>query len=119
VVSLALMGLGNGMILPSLVGAPLAGVRPTQAGVASGLLSTTQQFASVTGVAVIGALFFTALGSNPGRADYAGAAELTLWVALGIVVLMTVLVQVLAHATAAPQPVVPAPAASAQPSFDG
>lgn len=35
VVSLALMGLGNGLILPSVVGAPLAGVPPTQAGVAS------------------------------------------------------------------------------------
>lgn len=107
VISLALMGLGNGLILPSLVGAPLAGVRPAQAGVASGMLSTTQQFASVTGVAVIGALFFTTLGSNPSRADYAAAADLALWVALGIVVMMIVLVQVLAHVTAA-QPSTPA-----------
>jgi hypothetical protein len=115
VISLALMGLGNGLILPSLVGAPLAGVRPAQAGVASGMLSTTQQFASVTGVAVIGALFFTTLGSNPSRADYAAAADLALWVALGIVVMMIVLVQVLAHVTAT-QPGAPTPAQTKQPT---
>lgn len=96
VFAIALMGLGNGLILPSLIGAPMAGVAPARAGAASGLLSTTQQFASVTGVAVLGALFFTALGPNPGRAGYAAAAQLTMWIALGIVVAMTVLVQVLA-----------------------
>lgn len=101
VVSLMLRGLGSGLILPSLVSAPLGGVHPTRAGAASGLLSTTQMFASVTGLAVTGALFFTALGSNPGRADYAAATQLTLWVALCIVVLTTVLAQVLAHVTAA------------------
>lgn len=105
VISLALRGLGSGLILPSLISAPLAGVRPAQAGAGSGLLSTTQMFASVTGLAVTGALFFTALGSDPNRADYATAAQLTLWVALGIVGLMIALVQVLAHATAA-QPVI-------------
>lgn len=63
--------------------------------------STTQQFASVTGVAVIGALFFTALGTHPGRAEYAHAAELALWAALDIVLVMTILVEALAHATVA------------------
>jgi EmrB/QacA subfamily drug resistance transporter len=101
VVSLALMGLGNGLILPSLVGAPLAGIRPEQAGVASGMLATTQQFASVTGVAVIGALFFTVLGAQPDRATYAAAAELAAWVAVGVIVVMVILVQILIRATAA------------------
>jgi EmrB/QacA subfamily drug resistance transporter len=112
VISLALMGFGNGLILPSLVGAPLAGVRPAQAGVASGMLATTQQFASVTGVAVVGALFFTVLGSHPGRADYASAAEVAAWIAVGVIVVMIVLVQVLARATAAARVATPtAPAA--------
>ncbi|ADP79382.1 MFS transporter [Pseudofrankia inefficax] len=108
VVALGLVGLGNGLILPSLVGVPLAGVAPQQAGVAAGMLSTTQQFASVTGVALIGTLFFTSLGSRTGRADYATAAELAAWVALGAVVVMTALVQVLARAVAA-QAAAPAP----------
>jgi EmrB/QacA subfamily drug resistance transporter len=114
VVSLALRGLGSGLVLPSLVGTALAGVRPDQAGAASGLLATTQQFAGVTGLAVMGALLFTALGSNPGRADYAGAAQLTLSVALFLVALMIVLVQVLTRATAAASPVISAPAENEQ-----
>ncbi|WAL69124.1 MFS transporter [Amycolatopsis cynarae] len=101
-VSTALMGIGNGLILPSLIGAPLAAVKPAQAGIASGMLSTTQQFASVTGVAVVGALFFAKLGDHPGRAAYASAAELAAWIALGIILVMAVLATVLIRATAAP-----------------
>ncbi|WP_129789869.1 MFS transporter [Promicromonospora panici] len=97
-VSTALMGIGNGLILPSLIGAPMAGVKPAQAGIASGMLSTTQQFASVTGVAVLGAIFFAKLGDHPGRATYASAAELAAWVALGIILVMTALVTVLIRA---------------------
>jgi MFS family permease len=118
VVVLALIGVGNGLILPSLVGAPLAGVRPAQAGVASGMLSTTQQFASVTGLAVVGALFFAVLGSDPGPADYAGAAEWALWVTLGLVAVMIVLVQVLAHATATAKTAAQAAEPAAQPARD-
>ncbi|TVT45941.1 MFS transporter [Amycolatopsis rhizosphaerae] len=100
-VSTALMGIGNGLILPSLIGAPMAGVKPDQAGIASGMLSTTQQFASVTGIAVLGALFFAKLGDHPGRAAYAPAAELAAWVALGIILVMAALVRVLLRAAAA------------------
>jgi MFS family permease len=100
VLALALMGLGNGLILPSLIGAPMSGIKPAQAGVAAGMLSTIQQFASVTGVAVIGALFFGALGGNPGRVQYAGAAELAAWVAFGVTLVMIILVQVLTRAAA-------------------
>lgn len=116
VAALALMGIGNGLILPSLVGAPLAGVRPAQAGVASGMLSTTQQFASVTGLAVVGALFFAALGSDPGPADYARAAELALWVTLGLVVVMIALVQVLAQAATTAKAAAQAVKPAAQPA---
>ncbi|MDQ4109723.1 MAG: hypothetical protein M3306_01295 [Actinomycetota bacterium] len=100
-VSTGLMGIGNGLILPSLLGAPMAGVKPAQAGIASGMLSTTQQFASVTGVAVLGAIFFAKLGDHPGRAAYASAAELAAWVALGIILVMAALITVLIRAAAA------------------
>ncbi|MGW2382410.1 MFS transporter [Streptomyces sp. NPDC001658] len=100
-VSTALMGIGNGLILPSLIGAPMAGVKPAQAGIASGMLSTTQQFASVTGVAVLGAIFFAKLGDGTGADAYASATELAAWVALGVILVMTALVTVLARAAAA------------------
>ena len=112
IAALAPAGLGNGLILPSLIGAPMAGIRPEQAGAAAGLLSTTQQFASVTGIAVIGGLFFTALGSHPGRAAYAGAAELAAWLAFAVTLVMAALVVPLARASATAGPATAGPAAT-------
>ena len=59
-VSLILVGTGNGLVLPQLIGAALVEVAPHQAGIGSGILSTAQQFAGAGGVAVIGAVFFAA-----------------------------------------------------------
>ncbi|MEU6994510.1 MFS transporter [Streptomyces sp. NPDC046465] len=70
---LCLVGFGNGLVLPALIGAALVEVRPEKAGVASGVLTTTQQFASSAGVAVVGATFFGMLGARPAPADYARA----------------------------------------------
>ena len=64
----ALIGLGQGMALPSLIGAALAHVPPGRAGAAAGILTTAQQFGVASGVAVIGAVFYTRLdGSDPGE----------------------------------------------------
>ncbi|MGH9074705.1 MAG: hypothetical protein ACRDZQ_11400 [Acidimicrobiales bacterium] len=59
---MALVGLGNGLALPSLIGAVLSGVRSSRAGAASGVLTTAQQFSSAAGVALLGVVFFAALG---------------------------------------------------------
>ncbi|BCM71773.1 MULTISPECIES: MFS transporter [Streptomyces] len=99
-VALTLMGLGNGLILPSLVGVPLSTVEPAQAGVASGMLSTFQQFASVTGLACVGTLFFATLGGGTDRGAYAHAAEVSAWAAFGITFLMTLLIHVITRAVA-------------------
>ncbi|WP_211370686.1 MFS transporter [Nonomuraea turkmeniaca] len=56
--ALMLVGAGNGLVLPQLIGAALVEVEPHQAGIGSGMLSTAQQFAGAGGVAVIGAVFF-------------------------------------------------------------
>ncbi|MFF2923895.1 MFS transporter [Streptomyces celluloflavus] len=77
IVALTIVGTGNGLVLPALNGATLALVRPQQAGAASGILTTAQQFASATGVAVIGAIFYAALGSRHGAGGYAEAMELS------------------------------------------
>jgi EmrB/QacA subfamily drug resistance transporter len=71
--SMTLVGIGNGLVLPSLIGNALAGVRPERAGTAAGVLTTTQQFASAAGVAGLGAVFFGMLGGHPGRGDYVNA----------------------------------------------
>ncbi|MFI7130494.1 MFS transporter [Nonomuraea sp. NPDC050153] len=58
IAALMLVGSGNGLVLPQLIGAALVEVAPYQAGIGSGILSTAQQFAGAGGVAVIGAVFF-------------------------------------------------------------
>jgi EmrB/QacA subfamily drug resistance transporter len=85
-------GLGMGMVTAPLITAVLAGVAPSRAGTASGVLSTMQQVGNSVGVAVIGVIFYSALGAVPARADFphafrAGAvylvcADLTLAVLL-------------------------------------
>jgi EmrB/QacA subfamily drug resistance transporter len=60
----AVIGLGQGTALPSLIGAVLAHVQPARAGAASGILTTTQQFGAASGIAVIGAVFYGALGTG-------------------------------------------------------
>src|SRR5262249_44263244 len=54
--------LGNGVVLPALIGTALVTVGPQQAGAGAGALTTAQQFASSAGVAVIGTLFFAVAG---------------------------------------------------------
>ncbi len=93
VAGIAGIGAGNGLILPSLVGAPLADVPRERSGVAAGVLTTTQQFA---GVAVLGAVFFARLGTHPDRAAHIRAAESAFWLGLALVVVMTALVARLA-----------------------
>ncbi|MEV5881197.1 MFS transporter [Streptomyces sp. NPDC052020] len=62
VAAFAVISLGNGLLLPPLIGFALAGVGPGEAGAASGVVNTAQQFAASLGVAVLGTLFFTTAG---------------------------------------------------------
>ncbi|WP_261559449.1 MFS transporter [Frankia tisae] len=52
---LCVIGLGNGLMLPLFVGVTMSDVKPAEAGSASGLLTTTQQFSGALGLAVMGA----------------------------------------------------------------
>ena len=72
----AIIGLGQGMALPSLIGAALARVPPERAGAAAGILTTAQQFGAASGIAVIGAVFYTRLGIT--RASSVPAMELAM-----------------------------------------
>jgi MFS family permease len=94
------VGLGNGLSFPALIGAVLAGVQARQAGGAAGILTTAQQFSSAIGVAVLGMVFFSALGSRPVRADFVSALELVIWLGLGLVLTATGLTVLLRPRTA-------------------
>jgi EmrB/QacA subfamily drug resistance transporter len=86
-----LIGLGQGIALPSLIGAVLAHVRPERAGAAAGILTTTQQFGAASGIAIIGAIFYGVLGTAPSRGTFVS----------GMVVAMTVSAVLVAVAAAA------------------
>jgi len=58
IVALGIVGAGNGLMLPPLLGAALTEVGPAEAGAASGALNTAQQFANTLGVTVISTVFF-------------------------------------------------------------
>jgi EmrB/QacA subfamily drug resistance transporter len=59
---LLIYGAGQGFVMPTLISTILINIRGHDAGSASGVLSTVQQLSFATGVAVIGTVFFGALG---------------------------------------------------------
>ncbi len=59
---LLIYGTGQGFVMPTLISTILINIKGHDAGSASGVLSTVQQASFATGVAVIGTVFFSALG---------------------------------------------------------
>ncbi|MCP9623158.1 MFS transporter [Nocardia otitidiscaviarum] len=84
---LALIGLGNGLLLPSLLGRTLSNVEPAQAGAASGMLNTAQQFAGSFGITLVGTLFLTLAGPTLSAAPTAMTATAALDIALTVALL--------------------------------
>lgn len=100
--SLALGGIGFGLVAPILVDMVLATVPTNAAGAASGVTNTVIQVASASGIAVVGALFTTALDRT---GDFDLAAERSLWYAVAAFALGFVLSRALpAHARATDPP---------------
>jgi EmrB/QacA subfamily drug resistance transporter len=87
----ALIGIGQGLMVPSLMGAVLTHVRPEQAGAAAGVLTTTQQFSIAAGVAVIGAVFYEVIGGVPTRASFVSGLVVVAWVDAALLVLAAAL----------------------------
>ncbi|GAB2665463.1 DHA2 family efflux MFS transporter permease subunit [Kribbella swartbergensis] len=69
---LALLGLGAGVCFPALMGLSMADVKPEDAGLASGLISTTAQVGAALGLAVLATLSAT----RTATLDAAGEAPL-------------------------------------------
>jgi EmrB/QacA subfamily drug resistance transporter len=68
-----LIGAGQGIAMPLLIGVVLTHVHPERAGAAAGVLTTSQQFGAASGIAVIGAVFYSALGAAPSRSAFVAA----------------------------------------------
>ncbi len=95
----AAMGPGNGLTLPSLIGAALVDVPSRHAGSAAGTLTTVQQFAASSGVALIGTLYFAAAGTRAGPAQQAHGMVWATSVEAVLMVCVAVLVAVGARNT--------------------
>ena len=72
---LVISGIGMGFVIAPLPAIVLARVRPDHAAAASGVLSTAQQAGGSIGVAVIGAVFYSALGSAAPTRTPSGSAS--------------------------------------------
>lgn len=75
--SLIVAGTGAGLVLAPLTGVILAGIRPADAGAASGVLATAQQVGAAAGIAIAGILFFGQLATNSGAASSAATPALS------------------------------------------
>jgi len=80
---LVVAGIGMGFAIAPMPSIVLAGVKPDHAAAASGVVSTAQQAGNAIGVAVIGVIFYHALGG--GSYPHAFALGLIAMAALGVV----------------------------------
>src|SRR5579862_1682113 len=101
------IGIGNGLVIPPLIGVSLVEVRPAKAGAAAGMLATGQQFAIAAGVAVLSEIFFGILGGRPTEHSYIHAIQ---WV---LVLDAAVLVPCFVAILLLPRPARPAAPAAA------
>lgn len=77
-IGLVFAGLGQGLLLPSIVRIVLAEVEPAKAGLASGVVSSTLQIGSAFGTAAISGAFFGVLGGRSNPESYAHAFQSSL-----------------------------------------
>jgi EmrB/QacA subfamily drug resistance transporter len=93
--ALVLDGIGMGLLTAPLIATVLADLTPDHAGAASGVLSTAQQVGNALGIALVGALFYGALGTTPAPGDVAHAFELALVAVAAVSLAVALLVQAL------------------------
>jgi MFS family permease len=77
---LVIAGLGMGLIVAPLFDIIIVAVQDRELGSASGVLNAVQQLAGAVGVAVLGTIFFDAVGSG----HFHRALERTIWVDLAV-----------------------------------
>jgi len=90
-IGLAVGGLGFGTVMPSVIKAVVGGVDQRYAGLASGIIISTFQIGAALGVAIIGGVFYSALGTGQGVDAYAHAFALALGCNVALLALSAVL----------------------------
>jgi EmrB/QacA subfamily drug resistance transporter len=105
-------GLGFGIVMPSVIKAVIGGVDQRHAGLASGMVISTLQIGAALGVAIIGGVFYRAVGAEQTTSAYAHAFSLALGCNIALIALAALLSLWLAahqsaatRAVAAPKPV--------------
>lgn len=99
------LGLGQGVLVPTVVGVVIARVRAVASGAATGMLVMTQQLAGSLGLLVVSAAFFTSLPHTTSGGSFAGAFCSSLLCDLGFTLAAFVSSRRLGHASsAAPLP---------------
>jgi EmrB/QacA subfamily drug resistance transporter len=86
-VGLTVAGMGLGIITPSVIGVVVSDVDHRHAGLASGIVISTFQIGAALGIAVIGGVFFSALGQGHGALAYAHAFAMALGCNVALLVL--------------------------------
>jgi predicted MFS family arabinose efflux permease len=86
-------GAGMGLAIGPLSATAMGRVAPHHTGAASGVISTVMQVGGAVGVAVIGIVFYTALGTAPTPAAYAHAFTAGLELLVGVAVAVAILLQ--------------------------
>ena len=71
-------GLGFGTVMPSVIKAVIGSIGARHAGLASGIMISTFQIGAALGVAIIGGVFYSALGARQDAEAYAHAFTLAL-----------------------------------------
>lgn len=84
-------GVGRGFVTAPLFNTVLSGVPARDAGAASGVASTMQQIANSVGIAVIGAVVFSCISTNPHPAGYAYGFVVAGIINLGMLVIASAL----------------------------
>ncbi len=86
----ALLGLGMGSVNPPITNTAVSGMPASMAGVAAAIASTSRQFGSTLGVAVLGALAGAIATGTVGR-GFAQATHVSWWIIVGLGTVMLAL----------------------------
>ena len=76
--ALALIGLGMGLSIPTMMRVIIERVDPSRAGLVGGMFNSTLQVSAAVGMAVLGGLFYAALGTRTDPATVTHAFSITL-----------------------------------------
>ena len=89
---LLVYGTGQGFVMPTLINTILINIKGHDAGSASGVLTTVQQASFATGVALIGTVFFSALGRLATVEAFVRALRIAFSVNIGLLLITFILI---------------------------